>query len=626
MGSCILTPEKRKSIIISGRVRLLVVAPPTKYDWRAVTSTQIGKNNEKSSKAVVLRGVHTPLLAAPSGGSAYDARLVDAKPVFCKPRTVPLAVQDDLEKAYDAGIAKGVWKPTTFSSYGTPVVPIRKKALQGQPKAQIRVCGDYSVTVNPQLETHRHPIPKPEDLMRRLGGGHYFSKIDLADAYNQIQLSPASQEKLALSTHRGVLLQQRLPFGITSAPGYFQEVMDQLTHDLPGVAVYIDDCLVSGTDADSYLQNLRRLLQRLEENGLRCRMEKCEFGKPFVEYLGHTLSREGIAKGPKVDAITKMPAPTNIPELRAFLGQIQFYGKFLPNLATVLEPLYNLTRKDSRWKWGAEEQASFQQVKDWLCTDTVLAHFDPSLDIGISCDASDCGIGAVLFHRFPDGSERPIANVSKTLSPAQRRYSQIHKEALAIIFALTKFHQFLYARKFILVTDHKPLLNIFSPHKATPALAANRLARWAVTLSQYDYSIEYRQSSKHGNADALSRLPSGPDTAFDEREGDADMDSVCTVKIISNQIRSTDTGVVARESSKDAVISTVMRHCREGWPPCHAPNESGGLTQCTLLDKYKTPSHVKQDAFSMGRDWSFQQVCNIKCYTSFIKNTLECNE
>ena len=125
---------------------------------------------------------------------------VDAKPVFCKPRTVPLAVQDDLEKAYDAGIAKRGWKPTTFSSYGTPVVPIRKKALQEQAEAQIRVCGDYSVTVNRQLKTHRHSIPKPDDLMRRLGGGHYFSKIYLADAYNQIQLSPASKEKLALST------------------------------------------------------------------------------------------------------------------------------------------------------------------------------------------------------------------------------------------------------------------------------------------------------------------------------------------------------------------------------------------------------------------------------------------
>ena len=160
---------------------------------------------------------------------------------------------------------------------------------------------------------------------------------------------------------------------------------------------------------------------------------------------------------------------------------------------------------------------------------------------------------------------------------SQRHCHQLNADTVRfIIFALTKFHQFLYARKFILVADHKPLLNIFSPNKATPALAANRLARWAVTLSQYDYSIEYRQSSKHGNVDALSRLPSRPDTAFDEREGDADIDSVCTVRIISNQIRSTDPGVVARESSKDAVISTVMRHCREGWPPCHPPNESGG--------------------------------------------------
>ena len=121
-----------------------------------------------------------PTLFSPGLGLLKDFELdikfrVDAKPVFCKPRTVPLAVQHDLEKAYDAGIAKGIWKPTTFGSYGTPVVPIRKKALQGQTKAQIRVCGDCSVTVNPQLETHRHPIPKPEDLMRRLGGGHYFS-------------------------------------------------------------------------------------------------------------------------------------------------------------------------------------------------------------------------------------------------------------------------------------------------------------------------------------------------------------------------------------------------------------------------------------------------------------------
>jgi hypothetical protein len=290
----------------------------------------------------------------------------------------------------------------------------------------------------------------PEDLMRKLSGGHGFTKVDLADAYNQVMLGPESQKRLALSTHRGVLLQLRLPFGISSAPGYFQEIMDQLIGDLGGVTSYMDDILVSGLNASEHLRNLRALLQRLQDKGLRCRKEKCLFAQPSVEYLGYTLSSKGVAKGRKADAVRMMPPPDNVSSLRSFLGSIQFYSKFLPNLATVTDPLYRLTKKNVQWEWGAEQQAAFQSLKDLLCTDTVLAHFDPSLPVGISCDASECGLGAVLFHRYPDGSERPIGNVSKTLTDTQRRYSQIQKEALAIVFALKKFHQFLYGRNFIL--------------------------------------------------------------------------------------------------------------------------------------------------------------------------------
>ena len=181
-------------------------------------------------------------------------------PIFRKPRRVPFAMEDDLDEVYNEGIAKGVWEPIQFSDYGTPVVPIKKALLPGQKKAKIRVCGDYSATINPQLEDHRHPLPLPEDLMRKLGGGYGFTKIDLADAYNQIKLAPTSQRRLALSTHKGVLLQKRLPFGIKSAPGYFQQIMDQLTKDLPGTAVYLDDILVSGRDAEDHWKNLRRLL------------------------------------------------------------------------------------------------------------------------------------------------------------------------------------------------------------------------------------------------------------------------------------------------------------------------------------------------------------------------------
>ena len=201
--------------------------------------------------------------------------------------------------------------------------------------------------------------------MRKLGGGFGFTKVDLADAYNQIELSEESQPRLALSTHRGVLLQTRLPFGIPSAPGYFQEIMEQLACDLQGVAVYLDDILVSGESAADHLQNLKQLLQRLEKHGLRCRLEKCSFAQSSVVYLGHTLTPEGVEKGSKVDAVRNMPEPTDVTSLRSLLGSVQFYGKFIPNLSTITAPLHQLTKKNTPWNWNkkVQEEQFFQKAR-----------------------------------------------------------------------------------------------------------------------------------------------------------------------------------------------------------------------------------------------------------------------
>ena len=162
-----------------------------------------------------------------------------------------------------------------------------------------------------------------------------------------------------------------------------------------------------------------------------------------------------------------MPPPTDIGTLISFMRSVQFYSKFLPPyLSTITESLHKLTSKGQQWKWSKEEQEAFERLKNLLCTNNLLAHYDSSLELGVSCDASKFGIGAVLFHRYSDGSERPIANVSRTLTDTQHKYSQIHKETLAVVFVLKKFHQFLYGRH--LVTDNKPLLALLDPARRHP--------------------------------------------------------------------------------------------------------------------------------------------------------------
>ena len=164
-------------------------------------------------------------------------------------------------------------------------------------------------------------------------------------------------------------------FSIGSAPGYFQEIMFQLTNDLKDVAVYLDDILVNGATAEDHLQNLWALLQRLQDKGLRCRLEKCIFVQPSVEYLGHQLSQSGISKSTKVHAVLEMPPPKDVPGLRSFLGSVQLYSKFLPNLLAVTEPLHKLTRKEVNWEWNHEQKASFDTLKEMLYSYSVLADF-----------------------------------------------------------------------------------------------------------------------------------------------------------------------------------------------------------------------------------------------------------
>ena len=201
------------------------------------------------------------------------------------------------------------------------------------------------------------------------------------------------------------------------------------------------------------------------------------------------------------------PEPKNVAELRSFLGLVNYYGKFLPDLATTLAPLYKLLRQTTTWRWGTQQSKAFQAVKALLQSDRVLTHYDDRQPLVLACDASPYGLGAVLSHHMADGSERPVGYASRTLSKAESNYSQLDKEALAIIFGVRKFHQYLFVRHFEIKTDHKPLTHIFQESQATPTMASGRIQRWALTLGAYDYAIQHREGKAHANADALSRLP-----------------------------------------------------------------------------------------------------------------------
>ena len=202
------------------------------------------------------------------------------------------------------------------------------------------------------------------------------------------------------------------------------------------------------------------------------------------------------------------PVPRNVTELKSYLGLLTYYGRFLPHLPSTLVPLYSLLHQDVEWQWNSKEQEAFERFKELLLSSKVLVHFDPKLPVVLACDASSYGIGAVLAHKLPDGTEKPISFASRTLSAAEKKYSQIEKEGLSCVFGVQRFHAYLIGRHFTLITDHKPLLSLFQEQKSIPSHASARIQRWAaLTLAAYEYTFAARSTTAHANADALSTLP-----------------------------------------------------------------------------------------------------------------------
>lgn len=484
----------------------------------------------------------------------------DASPRFFRPRSVPYALKTKVEEEIKRLLQNKIISPVKYAEWAAPVVPILK------PDGSIRLCGDYKLTVNRVSTLEQYPIPRVEDLFARLDGGKQFTKLDMSHAYQQIVMDDNSKKYLTVNTHKGLFTYNRLPFGVSSAPAIFQRTMEGLLQDIPGVVVYLDDILVTGVTQESHLKTLDEVLVRLKEAGLRLKRGKCTFLADEVEYLGHKVDAQGLHPTEiKVKAIEEAPEPRNITELKAYLGLLNYYNKFLPNLATLLAPLHLLLKKDVQWMWKKLQQKAFKESKALLRKANVLVHYSSDAELILACDASPYGVGAVLSQRRKGESvEKPLGFMSRTLTPAEKRYSQLDKEGLAVIFGIQRFHRYLYGRSFTILTDHKPLINLFNEAKAIPQMGSPRVQRWAVMLQAYQYKIEYKPGKCHQNADALSRLPMPGNGEPDDND-----DQVLMMELMDDLPVSAEQ--IKKWTKHDIILSQVHEYILKGWPSIVEP-------------------------------------------------------
>jgi hypothetical protein len=475
----------------------------------------------------------------------------NSTPIFHKARPVPYALREAVDKEIKKLVDSGIYVKVESSEWASPVVVVPKA------NSQVRICGDYKVSINQLVEDQPYPLPTAEDIFSKLAGGKKFSKIDLSSAFQQLKVDETSRKYLTINTLQGLLQPTRLQFGIKTAPHTFQRVMDQVLQGIPGVCCYIDDILVTAKSDSEHVERIKLVLERLEKYGIRAKKEKCSFMAESVSYLGHIINAEGVhPQDEKVTAVKEAKVPENVQELRQFLGMVNYYGKFLPNLSTTLAPLNNLLRQNTPWKWSLQCDQAVEFVKHQLSHDRVLVHYDPKMEIVLACDASPYGVGAVLSH-IVNGEERPIAYASRTLTTSEKGYAQIEKEALGIIFGVQKFNKYLYGRRFKLITDHKPLTAIFGPKKGIPTLAALRMQRWSLILMSYNYEIVYRKSEDHANADFLSRMPTTEAKSSLEQEINY-FSYTDVLPVTAMEIRN--------GTLKDPVLSKVYDFTLNGWP------------------------------------------------------------
>jgi len=422
----------------------------------------------------------------------------NARPIKKSPYRIPHALKPVVDEHIDDMLKRKIIEPST-SPWSSSIVLVQKKSKAGSVK--YRFCIDYRA-LNAVTKPDAYPIPNIVDTLDSLGKSKIFSVLHMASGYHQIAVKPEHKEKTAFSCHKGHFQFIKMPFGLNNAPATYQRCIDVVLLGLKGIAclVYLDDIICFSASMEEHAEKLRDIFERLEQANFKIQPEKCVFATDTVEYLGHICTPLGIRPDPKkVTAIEEYPVPKTVRDIPAFIGLAGYYRRHVPNFAGLAKPLTTLTKKDVPFVWTPECQQAFDELKRILSTEPLLIYPDFSQPFIVACDASTKAVGGVLSQRR-NGREHPILYASRQLNSAESKYSVTELELLAFLFATKQFRCYLYGRNFTVYTDHRALkwlLNLQEP--------SSRLTRWAVKLSEYDYTAEHRPGTQMRHADALSR-------------------------------------------------------------------------------------------------------------------------
>ena len=431
----------------------------------------------------------------------HGIQTMDPVPVNTKQYRFPPVHKKEIDKQVKILLENEIIKPS-LSPYNSPIWIVSKKpGPDGEPLWRMVI--DFR-DLNERTVPDAYPLPNINEILDQLGGAKYFSVFDLASGFHQIPMKPEDAPKTAFSTPHGHYEFVRMPFGLCNAPATFQRLMDHTLTGLQGTEmfVYLDDIVLYASSLTEHLIKFKKLAQRLREANLKLQPSKCKFLHKEVAYLGHIITEDGVKPDlGKIEAVRNYPIPSTPKGIKQFLGLTGYYRRFIPDFSKIARPLTQLLKRDTTFEWGPSQKTAFDHLRLALQKEPILQYPNFDLEFHVTTDASEFAIGGILSQNIA-GKELPIAYASRLLNKAEINYATIEKELLAIVYCVRHFRPYLYGRKFILFTDHRPLIWLHRVKDPT-----SRLVRWRLKLAEYEYEIRYQPGKSNKLADALSRNP-----------------------------------------------------------------------------------------------------------------------